>query len=58
MEVSGHFNPQERAPSTHLMGEWVGPKAGLDEVMNSLFYTKHCSLNKKHLCVMLAVLMF
>jgi hypothetical protein len=27
-----HFTPRERAPSTHWIGGWVGPKVGLDNV--------------------------
>jgi hypothetical protein len=36
MEVSGHLHtlaalhPRERAPATHWIGGWVGPRAGLD----------------------------
>jgi hypothetical protein len=26
----GRFTPGERAPSTHWLGGWVGPGAGLD----------------------------
>jgi hypothetical protein len=26
------FTPGERAPGTHLIGGWVGPRAGLGEV--------------------------
>jgi hypothetical protein len=26
------FNPGERAPVTHLIGDWVYPKAGLDDM--------------------------
>jgi hypothetical protein len=26
------FNPRERAPSTHWIGGWVNPRAGLDAV--------------------------
>jgi hypothetical protein len=26
------FNPTERAPGTHWIGGWVGPRAGLDTV--------------------------
>jgi hypothetical protein len=26
------FTPRERAPSTHWIGQWVGPRAGLDEM--------------------------
>jgi hypothetical protein len=39
MEVSGQssrpgrFTPRERAPSTHRIGGWLGPRAVLDEVV-------------------------
>jgi hypothetical protein len=26
----GCFTPRERAPGTHWIGSWVGPRAGLD----------------------------
>jgi hypothetical protein len=26
------FTPGERAPGTHWIGSWVGPRAGLDEM--------------------------
>jgi hypothetical protein len=26
------FTPGERAPSTHWIGDWVNPRAGLDDV--------------------------
>jgi hypothetical protein len=29
---SGRFIPGERAPGTHWIGGWVGPRAGLDDV--------------------------
>jgi hypothetical protein len=29
----GRFIPRERAPSTHWIGGWVGPRAGLDAVV-------------------------
>jgi hypothetical protein len=38
MEVSGQFHApgrfttRERAPDTHWIGVWVGPRAGLDAV--------------------------
>jgi hypothetical protein len=28
----GRFTPRERAPCTHQIGGWVGPRAGLDAV--------------------------
>jgi len=38
MEVSGHLHtmatlPPGRAPCTHWIGGWVGPRAGLDSVL-------------------------
>jgi hypothetical protein len=29
----GRFSPKERAPSTHWIGSWVGPRASLDAVV-------------------------
>jgi hypothetical protein len=29
----GSFTPRERAPGTHCIGGWVGPRSGLDAVM-------------------------
>jgi hypothetical protein len=29
----GHFTPKERAPITHWIGDWVGPRAVLDAVV-------------------------
>jgi hypothetical protein len=29
----GRFTPRERAPGTHWIGGWVGPRAGLDAVV-------------------------
>jgi hypothetical protein len=28
------LNPRERAPGTHRIGGWVGPRAGLNVVVN------------------------
>jgi len=39
MEVSGQFHapavlsPMERAPGTHWIGDWVGPRTGLVAVV-------------------------
>jgi len=30
---SGLFTPRERANGTHWIGDWVGPRDGLDAVM-------------------------
>jgi hypothetical protein len=35
----GRFTPEERAPGTHWIGGWVGPRAGLDEVEKRKFLT-------------------
>jgi hypothetical protein len=32
----GHFTPRERAPGTHSIGGWVGPKAVLDVVKRKI----------------------
>jgi hypothetical protein len=34
-----HFTPGERALSTHCIGGWVGPRAGLDNVEKRKFLT-------------------
>jgi hypothetical protein len=33
----GRFTPEERAPSTHWIGGWVGLRAGLDDMENWKF---------------------
>jgi hypothetical protein len=33
------FTPVKRAPGTHWIGCWVGPKAALDDVENRKFLT-------------------
>jgi hypothetical protein len=33
------FIPEERAPSTHWIGGWVGPKAGIDDMEKRKFFT-------------------
>jgi hypothetical protein len=33
----GRFTPEERAPGTHWIGGWVGPRAGLDDVEKRKF---------------------
>jgi hypothetical protein len=35
----GRFIPGKRAPGTHWIGGWVGPRAGLDDVENRKFLT-------------------
>jgi hypothetical protein len=35
----GRFTPGERAPGTHWIGGWVGPRAGLDDVEKRKFLT-------------------
>jgi hypothetical protein len=36
---SGRFTPEERAPGTHWIGGWVGPRAGLDDTEKRKFLT-------------------
>jgi hypothetical protein len=36
------FTPGERAPDTHCIGGWVGPRAGLDDVEMRNVNTKSC----------------
>jgi hypothetical protein len=33
----GSFTPVERAPGTHWIGGWVGPRAGVDDVEKRRF---------------------
>jgi hypothetical protein len=35
----GSFTPGERAPGTHWIGGWVGPRASLDDVEKRKFLT-------------------
>jgi hypothetical protein len=35
---SCHFTPGERLPSTHFIGGWVGPRAGLDAVKRKILH--------------------
>jgi hypothetical protein len=34
----GRFTPGERAPGTHWIGGWVGPRAGLDDMEKWKFF--------------------
>jgi hypothetical protein len=36
-----HFTPGERAPGTHWIGSWVGPRTGLDDVEKILDLTRN-----------------
>jgi hypothetical protein len=35
----GRFTPGERAPGTHWIGGWVGPRASLDDMEERKFLT-------------------
>jgi hypothetical protein len=35
----GRFTPGERAPGTHRIGGWVGPRTGLDDMEKRKFLT-------------------
>jgi hypothetical protein len=35
----GRFTPGERAPGTHFIGDWVGPRTSLDTVEKRKFLT-------------------
>jgi hypothetical protein len=35
----GRFTSEERSLGTHLLGGWVGPRAGLEDVENRKFST-------------------
>jgi hypothetical protein len=41
----GHFTPRERAPSTHWIGAWVGPRASMDAVERWKIPSPHWELN-------------
>jgi hypothetical protein len=36
---TGRFTPGERAPGTHWIGDWVNPRAGLDDLEKILDLT-------------------
>jgi hypothetical protein len=38
--LSGRFTSEERASGTHWIGDWVGPRAGLDDVKKILYPTE------------------
>jgi hypothetical protein len=38
--TSGRINPKERAPGTHWIGGWVGPRAVLDAVVKRKIRSK------------------
>jgi hypothetical protein len=44
---SGRFTPREKAPATHWIGGWVGPKAVLDAVMNRKIPSLHRESNPR-----------
>jgi hypothetical protein len=44
----GHFNPRERVTSTHWIGGWVGPCAGLDMVSNREVPSPYRESNPNH----------
>jgi hypothetical protein len=43
----GRFTPRERAPGTHWIGGWVGPRAVLDAVMRNNNNKKNKNKNNK-----------
>jgi hypothetical protein len=44
---SGRFIPRERAPGTHWIGGWVGPRAVLDSVVKRKIPSTHRELNPR-----------
>jgi hypothetical protein len=44
----GRFTPRERAPVTHWIGDWVGPRAGLDVVLRRKIPSPCRDLNPDH----------
>jgi hypothetical protein len=45
----GRFTPRERVPGTHWIGDWVTPRAGLDDVEKTKFLTL-LGLELRNLC--------
>jgi hypothetical protein len=43
----GSFTPWERAPGTHCIGGWVGPRAVLDAVVKRKFPSSHRESNPR-----------
>jgi hypothetical protein len=43
----GHFTPRERAPGTHWIGGWVGPRAVLDPVVKRKIPSPSQELNPR-----------
>jgi len=40
----GRFTPTERASCTHWIGDWVGPRAGLDAVVKRKITRVRCEI--------------
>jgi hypothetical protein len=47
----GRFTPRERAPATHWLGGWVGPRAGLNTVVRRKIPSRRRDTNPDHLIV-------
>jgi hypothetical protein len=45
----GHFTSRERAPGTHWLGGWVGPRASLDMVSKTKIPNPYQESNPDHL---------
>jgi hypothetical protein len=43
-----HKHPRIRAPSTHWIGGWVGPRSGLDAVVERKIPCSHQELKPGH----------
>jgi hypothetical protein len=41
------FTPREKAPGTHWIGGWVGPRAVLDLVVKRKIPSPHCESNPR-----------
>jgi hypothetical protein len=48
---TGHFTPRERAPGTHWIGSWVGPKAILDMLVKRKIASPHWESNPTTLMI-------
>jgi hypothetical protein len=45
--LPSHFTPREKAPGTHWIGDWVGPRAILDVVVKRKIPNPHQELNPR-----------
>jgi hypothetical protein len=51
----GRFTPRERAPSTHWIGGWVGPRAVLDAVVKRKISSSRRKSNPRYVTFMINI---